>query len=47
MVRKFAYLNDYVDGAGKLKQNIALVFYMDKEENHTLFAYNNAIMMVA
>ena len=47
MVRKFADLNDYVDGAGKLKHDIVLVFYMDNAENHILFAYNNAIMMMA
>ena len=47
MVRKFADLNDYVDGVGKLKHDIVLVFYMDKEENHILFAYNNAIMKMA
>ena len=47
MVRKFAYLNDYVDGAGRLKHDIVLVFHMDEEANHILFAYNNAIMKMA
>ena len=47
MVRKFAYLNDYVDGAGRLKHDIVLVFHMDEEANHILFAYNNAIVKMA